>query len=122
MANEILQSQAELANLFEDSLLALTEEGEKRAAALQRKAAELKKKVHDLEMLFAFVKKLMDANAEVCFLAGAHFASTQVASTLKFLGGYCPFNFFLPCLDPVLRALALGREGRHRPLRPSQVV
>ena len=55
----------ELCNLFEDSVIALTEEGGSRVTELQRRASELKKQVRDMEMLFNFLKKLMDANAEV---------------------------------------------------------
>ncbi len=52
--NNKYQLQSELANLYDDSLLALTEEGQSRASALQARTAELKKKVRKL-MLEVYV-------------------------------------------------------------------
>ncbi len=103
--SEYTSAASELASLLEDSsagavaALALTGEGEDRAAQLRGEASRLREKIRELvgrkgkgncmlyvliffvqEMLFSFVRKLMDANAEVCFLAGAQFASTQVST------------------------------------------
>jgi len=83
-AMQYLQTLAELANLYEDSVLALTEEGGQRVAALQAQAETEGKRLRDLELLFTFIRKLLDANAEVCFLTGAEFASTQVIHRLRF--------------------------------------
>lgn len=82
-AGQYIATASELANLYEASVSAsLTEEGDLRVGQLRLKCSELKQTLADLEMLSHFVKKLGDANAEVCFLAGAEFASVQASERL----------------------------------------
>ncbi len=77
---------AELANLYEDGVAALTDDGAQTVMELRARSAELKKTVADLELLSHFVKKLLEANAEACFLAGADFASVQASERLQSAG------------------------------------
>lgn len=68
---------SEMANLYEESYAILTPEGERRIQELKVKYSEMKKSANEMEMLSQFVKKLMESGAEVCYLAGAEFASIQ---------------------------------------------
>lgn len=83
--NSLSQSISELANLFESSVttgFALTEAGHHRVVELQEDIRDSRKSVSDLEMLFHFVKKLLEANAEVAFIAGAETVSVQSSERL----------------------------------------
>ena len=55
---------------------------QERMVELQRDLSELKSQMSELEMLFQFVKKLLELNAEVAFLGGAEFVSTQASERL----------------------------------------
>ena len=80
--NEYSNQIGELISIYENSVTALTEEGAERVSQLKQLCNENKKLINDMNMLFHFVKKLMEANAEVCFLAGAEFSSTQASERL----------------------------------------
>jgi hypothetical protein len=66
----------------------VTEEVHQELVALNRRRSETKKVLSDLEMLFRFVRKLMDSNAEVCFLVGADFSSVQVSERIAAAESY----------------------------------
>ena len=78
-----IDSAAELANLYEiSSQYELTIAGEDRTFELRKAVNEKRKELQDLELLFAYVKKLMDANSEVTFLLNAEYASTQTSQNI----------------------------------------
>ena len=62
---------------------ALTDEGGMKVVELRARCKALKGTLSDLEIMSHFVRKLQDANAEVCFLAGAEFASLQASERLQ---------------------------------------
>ena len=70
-------------SLYEDSVQALTDEGGEKVVELRSRCKDLRGSVSDLEIMSHFVRKLLDANAEVCFLAGAEFASLQASERLQ---------------------------------------
>lgn len=73
----------DLANLYELSAsYTLTEEGESKMVQLRHTISVKKKELMDLELLFEYVKKLMDANAEVNFLTGQEFCSVQTSERI----------------------------------------
>ncbi len=78
------EASQELANLYEMSAgkFTLTDAGEERVLDLKMKIAEKRKQLDDLELLFQYVKKLMDANAEVTFLSGEEFVSKQASEAI----------------------------------------
>ena len=83
---EYLNVQKELANLYElssDEQFSLTEAGQDRMLELRRSVHKLKKDLQDLELLFEYVKKLMDANSEVSFLVGEGFCSQQCSERIQ---------------------------------------
>ena len=77
------ESAVELATLYEiSSQYQLTAAGEDRTFDLRKAVNEKRKNLQDLELLFAYVKKLMDANSEVTFLLNAEYASTQTSQQI----------------------------------------
>ena len=56
-----------------------------RICAIYFQIRENKRQVSDLEILFHFAKKLLEANAEVAFASGADFISTQVQFNENFV-------------------------------------
>jgi hypothetical protein len=84
-AKLLTESSNELANLYEmssNSKYSLTVAGEDRMMELQHIMAQKKKELNDLDLMFQYVKKLMDANAELNFLVGEEFASTQASDRI----------------------------------------
>ena len=70
-------------SLYEDSVQALTDQGGEKVVELRTRCKDLRASLSDLEIMSHFVRKLLDANAEVCFLAGAEFASLQASERLQ---------------------------------------
>ena len=82
------ESAVELANLYEmSSQYQLTVAGEDRTLQLRLLIKERRQELQDLELVFAYVKKLMEANCEVSFLLNAESTSTltnqQIHSATK---------------------------------------
>ena len=77
------ESAGELATLYEiSSQYQLTAAGEDRTFDLRKAVSDKRKELQDLELIFAYVKKLMDANSEVTFLLDAKYASTQASQQI----------------------------------------
>ena len=71
-----LEANKELANLYEmSSDFSLTEAGSQRVLELRSVVLDKKKELLDLQLLFAYVRKLMDLNASVNFLVGEEHVS-----------------------------------------------
>ena len=62
-----------------DTLLYMGDEFNVKFVALQNEAETLKKTANELEITCHFAKKLLDLNAEVSFIGGAEFVSTQAS-------------------------------------------
>jgi hypothetical protein len=75
---------------------------------LRTRCNTLKKSVTDLELMSHFVGKLMSANAEVCFLAGAEFASYQASDRQQ-----SAFKALTELFDKV-KVAELDLSGAHR--------
>ena len=76
----------ELIKLYEDTSASTVSyvpmDWQARMSELQTDANDIKKQISELEMLFEFVKKLLELNSEVSFLGGAEFVSTQASERL----------------------------------------
>lgn len=83
LGKEYIEVLSETANLLEESVLALTEAGSERLVELKARGSHLRKQVNDQELMLHYVRKSVDASAELCFLAGAEFASAQVSEKLR---------------------------------------
>jgi len=80
---EFTNAKNELANLYELSAqYSLNHVGEDRMLQLRKTISDKKKEMSDLEMLFQYTRKLMDANAEVSFLVKEDFASKQTSEQI----------------------------------------
>lgn len=78
-----LEANSEMANLYEASRsYTLTEFGEERLTELRLVAQEKLGHIRDLELLFLYVRKTVEANSEVCFLVGEEFCSKQASEKL----------------------------------------
>ena len=53
-----------------------------RVQYLKTRCGGLRNTAHDQELLFHFVEKLFESSAEVCFLAGAEYASVQASQRI----------------------------------------
>ena len=53
-----------------------------RVIYLKSRCGGLRNTANDQELLFHFVEKLFDSSAEVCFLAGAEYASKQASQRI----------------------------------------
>ena len=90
---------AELIQLYEDrkgtvvSSSFLPVDWQQRMSELQADASDIRRQISELEMLFEFVKKLLELNAEVAFLGGAEFVSTQASERLFSLTRWDIFEF-----------------------------
>jgi hypothetical protein len=80
-----LGANNELANLYEMSAqyYSLTESGEDRIVELRQIVKEKRAELRDLEVLFQYAKKLLDANAEIAFLVGEEFCSTNTSQAIN---------------------------------------
>ena len=78
-----LETNNELANLYELSAqYSLTPAGEDRMVELRKLVNKKESELKDLELLFQYAKKLLDANSEVTFLVGEEFCSTHTSQTI----------------------------------------
>lgn len=78
-----LNAIKELANLYELSgQYSLTEKGQDRIFELRKTVKEKQSELRDLELLFHYAKKLLDANSEITFLVGEEFSSTHTSQTI----------------------------------------
>lgn len=78
-----MSAKNELADLYEMSgQYSLTEDGEARVIELRQIVNRRKKELQDLELLFEYSKKLMDANSEVTFLVGEDYCSKQMSDQI----------------------------------------
>ena len=78
-----LNAIKELANLYELSgQYSLTEKEQDRIFELRKTVKEKQKELRDLELLFHYAKKLLDANSEITFLVGEEFSSAHTAQTI----------------------------------------
>ena len=85
--HHVLRLQKELANLYELSAqFALTEVGEDQMMRLRQDLNHGQKELRDLDLLFEYVKKLLEANAEVNFLVEEDFSSRQISQRLHEAG------------------------------------
>ena len=83
VTKESLNAHKDLANLYDlSSQYSLTEAGEDKMLELRLCVQKKKKELQDLELLFEYVKKLMDANSEVAFLVGEEFCSRQTSEKI----------------------------------------
>ena len=71
----------ELIRFYQDTSVRAVD-AEERAVELQTDVRQLKEQIGELEMLLEFTKKLLELNAEVSFLGGAEFVSTQASERL----------------------------------------
>ena len=81
VTSDLISRKNELADLYELSCgqYQLTDAGEARIVALRNEIKAYTKQLSELELMLEYVKKLMDANSEVCFLVGELFASEQAS-------------------------------------------
>ena len=80
-----LDANNELANLYEMSAqyYSLTESGEDRIVELRQIVNGKRAELRDLEVLFQYAKKLLDANSGIAFLVGEEFCSTNTSQTIN---------------------------------------
>ena len=84
VAENVISSSKELANLYEMSSgqYTLSEAGENKIMTLRQEIDTQKQYLKELELLFEYTKKLMDSNAEVCFLLSEEYTSTQASQKI----------------------------------------
>ena len=74
---------AELTTIYEetapDTILYMDDDFQMRFVALQKEADDLKKAINELEITSQFAKRLLDLNAEVSYIGGAEFISSQAS-------------------------------------------
>ena len=81
VVSDLISRKNELADLYELSggQYQLTDAGEARIVTLRNEIKVYTKQLSDLELMFEYIRKLMDSNSEVCFLVGERFASEQAS-------------------------------------------
>ena len=84
VAENVILKSKELANLYEMSSgqYTLSEAGENKIMTLRQEIDTQKQYLNELELLFEYTKKLMDSNAEVCYLLSEEHASTQASQKI----------------------------------------
>ena len=84
VVSDLISRKNELADLYELSSgqYQLTDAGEARIVTLRNEIKAFTKQLSELELMLEYVKKLMDANSEVCFLVGERFASEQASQKI----------------------------------------
>ena len=61
----------------------VTYEWSHRIVELRQIVKEKRAELRDLEVLFQYAKKLLDANSEIAFLVGEEFCSTNTSQTIN---------------------------------------
>ena len=78
-----LEATSELSNLYElGSHHQLTEAGQDRTLQLRQVINEERKRLHDLELVFAYMQKLMEINSQITFLLDAEYSSTKASQEI----------------------------------------
>ena len=75
------------------SQYALTEAGEDKIIQLRQEILQNKNQISDLELLFEYIKKMMDSNSEVCFLVGEEHCSKQASQKIHTATEYVKSKF-----------------------------
>ena len=71
----------------------MTDAGQDRTLQLRQVIKEKRQQLHDLELVFAYVEKLMEVNGQVTFLLDAEYSSTQTSQQIHSAATYARQKF-----------------------------